>query len=412
MNKFDERLIALDSELVSIIKDFFLLPSLTWSKETMHDFLTNQEKGNTTLPKVTYAKIDNGNTLKKLSAFLDKLGKENSPAINFLRDTAQSYIYSGSIIKGVGTDDVSRFSKKLYGSPKDKISGYKRRNVDIARYLLRVVRDYQNLLTEDPLIYSADELAKLLLQRITTYIPADKSPIAVTVDDQITARATAGPNYVKIRKGASFSQNDLNQLFHHEVMIHTLTYINGRSQPFLKTLGYNSPRTTATQEGLAVFAEYISLSIELVRMKRIALRIIAIDKAERGADFIDLFRYFIENGQNNEESYYSAMRIFRGGKPEGGIVFYKDNVYLKGLIEVGSFLKHAMHKGFVHDISLLFCGKLTTNDVLLLKPLYKSGHIVDPAYMPSWAKNSSELATHLALNDLAERFGMRRAFFF
>lgn len=412
MNKFDERLIALDSELVSIIKDFFLLPSLTWSKETMHDFLTNQEKGNTTLPKVTYAKIDNGDTLKKLSAFLDKLGKENSPAINFLRDTAQSYIYSGSIIKGVGTDDVSRFSKKLYGSPKDKISGYKRRNVDIARYLLRVVRDYQNLLTEDPLIYSADELAKLLLQRITTYIPADKSPIAVTVDDQITARATAGPNYVKIRKGASFSQNDLNQLFHHEVMIHTLTYINGRSQPFLKTLGYNSPRTTATQEGLAVFAEYISLSIELVRMKRIALRIIAIDKAERGADFIDLFRYFIENGQNNEESYYSAMRIFRGGKPEGGIVFYKDNVYLKGLIEVGSFLKHAMHKGFVHDISLLFCGKLTTNDVLLLKPLYKSGHIVDPAYMPSWAKNSSELATHLALNDLAERFGMRRAFFF
>jgi uncharacterized protein (TIGR02421 family) len=412
MNKFDERLIDLDNELVSIIKDFFLLPTLTWSKETMQDFLRNQEKGNTILPKVTYNKIDNSDTLKKLSSFLNKLGKENSPAINFLRETAQSYIYSGSIIKGVGTDDVSKFSKKLYGSPKDKISGYKRRNVDIARYLLRVVREYQNVLTEEPMIYSAEELAKLLLQRIATCIPAEKSPIAVTVDDQITARATAGPNYVKIRKGASFSQNDLDQLFHHEVMIHTLTYINGRSQPFLKTLGYNSPRTTATQEGLAVFAEYISLSIELVRMKRIALRIIAIDKAERGADFIDLFRYFIENGQNNEESYYSAMRIFRGGKPEGGIVFYKDNVYLKGLIEVGSFLKHAMHKGFVHDIALLFCGKLTTNDVLLLKPLYKSGHIVDPAYMPSWAKNSSELATHLALNDLAERFGMRRAFFF
>lgn len=272
---------------------------------------------------------------------------------------------------------------------------------------MRVVRSYQSVLTEEPLIYSAEELAKLLLERITKIIPADKTPISVTVDDQITARATAGSSYVKIRKGASFSQNDLEQLFHHEVMIHTLTYINGRNQPFLKILGYNSPRTTATQEGLAVFAEYISLSIELIRIKRIALRIIAIDKAESGADFIELFKYFKENGQNNEESYYSAMRILRGGKPEGGIVFYKDNVYLKGLIEVGSFLKRAMHNGFVHDISLLFCGKLTTHDVVLLKPLYESGHISDPTYMPIWAKNSSELATHLALNDLAESFGMK-----
>lgn len=126
MNKFDERLIALDNELVSIIKDFFLLPNLTWSKETMQNFLINQEKGNTILPKVTYNKIDNSDIIKRLSSFLDKLGKENSPAINFLRDTAQSYVYSASIVKGVGTDDVSKFSKKLYGSPKDKIAGYKK----------------------------------------------------------------------------------------------------------------------------------------------------------------------------------------------------------------------------------------------------------------------------------------------
>ena len=228
--------------------------------------------------------------------------------------------------------------------------------------------------------------------------------IDVTIDEDITARATAGPNYVKIRRGARYNDNDLQQLFHHEVMIHSLTYLNGRRQPVLKTLGYNAPRTTATQEGLAVFAEYISSSIELARLKRVALRIIAIDLAEQGADLRDLYLFFQKHGQTEEESYYSAMRIFRGGAASGGIIFYKDNVYLRGFIEVGAFLKRTMHEGLIHDIALLFCGKLTTSDVVKLKQAAEDGLIIDPPFIPHWAKASSELAAHLAINDLTEKF--------
>ncbi len=394
----------LDEELVLIIEDFLLLSPLSWSKETMNSFLKNADNKNPNLPEIEYPKVDYTQKINRLTTYIKKLGKDNHPAIEFLRDTAKSYYDAYRILQGVGTKDVTEFSKHLYGSPRDTLPGYGRNNVKVAQYFLRVVEDYRFTLNEEPMIYPDGRFKKLLQKRVEESIDPSTDPINITVDDTISARAAAGSNYVKIRKGESFSKNDLEQLFHHEVMVHTLTYVNGRKQPLLKTLGYNAPRTTATQEGLAVFAEYITLSIELVRLKRIAQRIIAIDMAENGADFIDLFKFFKEHGQNNEESYYSSMRIFRGGKPEGGIVFYKDNVYLRGLIEVGSFFKHAMHRGFIHDIALIFCGKLTTKDVMLLKPLAEEGKIIDPAYMPDWAKNNSGLAAHLAINDLTERF--------
>jgi hypothetical protein len=169
-------------------------------------------------------------------------------------------------------------------------------------------------------------------------------------------------------------------------------------------LGYSAPRVTAIQEGLATFSEYINFSIDLVRLRRIALRIIALQKAEQGADFIDIFRFFRKAGQNDEESYLSSMRIFRGGVAEGGVVFYKDNVYLKGLIEVEAFLKRAMHNGRLRNTDLLFAGKLTTDDVEDFIQLDGDEYVALPAYLPRWMQKREALAAHLAFNDLTERF--------
>ena len=66
---------------------------------------------------------------------------------------------------------------------------------------------------------------------------------------------------------------DIHQLIQHEGFVHMLTAINGRSQPNLGSLGLNAPRTTRSQEGLATFGELITRSIDLGRLRRIALRI-------------------------------------------------------------------------------------------------------------------------------------------
>lgn len=400
-------IIALDRELVAIIRDFLILGPLSWSKEAGREFLKQAARGNLILPKVDYAPGDHSEKIAALVGYTQRLRRDDHPAIVFLRETALSYLHAYHLLAGVGTKAVSEYSRQLYGAPGDAIYGYKRTNLDVAQYFLRVAEQYHPAMEPEPLIYTAARMRSVLLKRIGESIDLARDPIAVTVDDKIAARATAGPNYVKLRKGTRYSEPDLLQLLHHEVFTHTLTYVNGRKQPVLSCLGYAAPRTTATQEGLAVFSEYINHSIELVRLKRLALRIVAIDMAERGADLIELFRFFGEHGQDTEESYFSAMRILRGGYPQGGIVFYKDTIYLSGLIAVEGFLKRKMHTGMVHDIALLFAGKLTVGDVDTLHPLREEGFVTEPAYLPRWAKRSGELAAHLAVGDLTERFRLR-----
>lgn len=402
-----DRIADLDRELVSIVRDFLILGPLSWPMDVQRAFLKGAEKGKFVMPKVEYPKVDYREKITALTAFIKKITRDSHPAIDFLIDTAESYLSAYILLQNVGTPQVTEQSKILYGSPSETVKGYKLRNIDVARYFLRVVSQYHGEITNEPLIYSAAQFQKVLQKLVAEHIDLQKDPIEIRVDDNITARATAGPNYVKVRKAARFSEADLLQLLHHEVLTHTLTYINGRKQPVLTCMGYSAPRITATQEGLAVFSEYINLSVELVRLKRIALRILAIDMAENKADLVDLFRFFKGNGQDDEESYYSAMRILRGGQPTGGIIFYKDNVYLRGLIEVAGFLKQAMHHGMVHDINILFAGKMTTADVARLHPLIDEGYIVPSAYIPRWAARSGELAAHLAFNDLTERFKMK-----
>ena len=73
-------------------------------------------------------------------------------------------------------------------------------------------------------------------------------------------------------------------------------------------------------------------------------------------------------------------------------------------MEIEAFLKRAMHKGNVHNMAILFAGKLATKDVPLLTELQAAGLVQEPTYLPAWIKKQGELAAHLAFNDITERF--------
>jgi len=398
------RVTELDRELVAIIRGFLILGPLSWSVHVQKEFLAGAANNRLELPKISYAKIDYSTQISALIKYIKKLGTDAHPAINFLRKNAESYLDAYYILAGVGTSAVTEFSKKLYGSPSDILAGYNRRNIGIARYFLRVVKDFKIENSPERNLYTATQFRDLMQAEVEKNIDTKTDRVTITVDANINARAAAGPDYVKIREGAIFTDADLDQLLNHEVLTHTLTYINGRRQPVLSCLGYSAPRVTAIQEGLATFSEYINFSIDLVRLCRIALRIIALREAEKGADFIDIFKFFRKAGQDDEESYLSAMRIFRGGAAEGGIIFYKDNVYLSGLIEVEAFMKRAMHNGQLRETDLLFAGKLTTDDVEDFFQFDTEGYIEMPKYLPKWMQKREALAAHLAFNDLTERF--------
>ena len=79
-------------------------------------------------------------------------------------------------------------------------------------------------------------------------------------------------------------------------------------------------------------------------MKRISLRIEAVAMALDGADFIEVFRYFLDAGQTPEDSFASAQRVFRGVPTTGGAAFTKDTVYLRGLVGVHTFFRWALRQ--------------------------------------------------------------------
>ena len=57
-----------------------------------------------------------------------------------------------------------------------------------------------------------------------------------------------------------------------------------------------------------------------------------------GADFIEVFKFFVKKNNSKNQAFESARRVFRGGLLTGGAPFTKDIVYLDGLIRVYNFL--------------------------------------------------------------------------
>ncbi|MEO5962970.1 MAG: tyrosine/phenylalanine carboxypeptidase domain-containing protein, partial [Thermomonas sp.] len=151
------------------------------------------------------------------------------------------------------------------------------------------------------------------------------------------------------------------------------------------------------------FAEQITGSIDIERMKRVSLRIEAVAMALDGADFMQVFQYFLDAGQVPTESFTSAQRVFRGVPTTGGDAFTKDTVYLRGLIGVHTFFRWALKQRKLRLCRMLFAGKMTLADVQRFEPLFDSGDLVGPRWLPQWVERANGLAGMLAFSLFANR---------
>jgi len=93
------------------------------------------------------------------------------------------------------------------------------------------------------------------------------------------------------------------------------------------------------------FSEIISGTIELDRLRRLADRVFAIQMAIEGADFLEVYGYFLERTGNPDQSFENARRVFRGGVITGGAPFTKDVVYLFGLLQVSNAIRAIFSAG-------------------------------------------------------------------
>ena len=306
-------------------------------------------------------------------------------------------------VAGIGTPEFTRCSTLLYGRPDTLYRSQDVTNVESAREMLAISDELvgDSKLPPIPFDIPAEDFARRLRERIGPLFTDDE--VKVVLDPALPSKATACSKRITLRATALFSKRDLEQLTEHEAFIHTLTSLNGRHQPYLQVLGLGSPRTTRTQEGLATFAEIITGAIDISRLRRIALRVVMVEQALDGADFIEVFRGFLDGGQSEVESYRSAARIFRGGDPRGGICFTKDGAYLEGVMLIHVFIRKVLQQGRGDLLPMLFCGRVTTADVITLAPFRDSGLIAPSRYVPPWARDPQRVLSIMAFSAAAQR---------
>jgi uncharacterized protein (TIGR02421 family) len=398
---------ALDKRLLAAVRGINILATVSWPASLEDRMIEEYGRGQYTLPEITYKRPDLSEARKELAAIESEAGDGN-PLGEYLRRTAESWRIAAEMLEAVGTEGVTAPSIQLYGRPGDAIPGSDRSNLDAARYFVELSDELGADLNDDDI--STNIPAETLRADLAKTLDEFFGPglIAVEVDNDLTAKAAAGATRIRLRGGTRFNQYDRHQLLNHEAYVHSLTALNGRAQPVLASLARTSPRVTATQEGLAVFAELMSGAIDIARLKRISLRILAIDMALNGADFVEVYRYFNRCGQSVADSFHSTQRVFRGVPLTGGAAFAKDNVYLSGLLDVHTFFRWALKERRMDLLRYLFAGKLTLHDVMTLEPYFTSGAIVPPRWLPPWMQHVHGLAGKLAFSLFINRVRMSK----
>lgn len=404
-----QELAALDRRLVLAAKPIRLLSAVSWPARIQTEFLDRWRHGRVGLPHVEYPRVDHSGTRDEIEAVQEAAHVYGDhPVADYIWRTAESLDVATRLLDALGTAEVTEHSIRLFGKPGDLLPGSEVHNIDAARHFISLADELSQELAAQEADYclSAEVLQQELQEQITRFFVHHK--VRVEIDPNLMAKAAAGPTRIRLRSATAFSEYDRHQLLEHEAFVHSLTALNGREQDNLPTLGINAPRITATQEGLATFAELITGAIDIGRMKRISMRIIAIDMALKGADFIDVFKYFLDSGQTEADSFTSTQRVFRGVPLSGGAAFTKDTVYLHGLLSVHTFFRWALKNSRLKLIRYLFAGKLALHDVIALEPYFDSGWLKPPLYIPHWISRANGLAGMLAFSLFANRIRLDR----
>jgi uncharacterized protein (TIGR02421 family) len=398
---------ALDARLVEAVRGIRLLDALSWPVHAQERFLGDWRVGRIALPKIEYRHDD----FTEVRAELDAIAKSadaDHPIGRYLQLTAESWRIATRLLDVAGSHRVTAYSTRLFGRPSELLPGDGPTNLDAAAHFISLADELdQELRSVEPeSVISAEQVQAELQPAIDAFFTGHK--VKVELDANLISKAAASPTRIRIRTNTGFSDYDRNQLLMHEAFVHTLTGLNGREQPLLKSMARSAPRTTATQEGLATLAEMMSGSMDIERMKRISLRIVAIDKAIAGADFVEIFRYFLAEGQNEADSFTSAQRVFRGVPLSGGAAFTKDTVYLHGLLSCHTFFRWCLRHRSLARARQLFAGKMALEDVFALESCFASGAIAAPLYLPPWVQRANGLAGMLAFSLFANKIRLDR----
>jgi uncharacterized protein (TIGR02421 family) len=441
--EINQRISAAAQALREAEQPLRILGLLAWPLEVRQRFL---EQGGREMPRVAYPPADT-RAVDEALAHARPLIDQAGPAREWLSRTADRIGTASRMLRHLGEPEFHACSVQLYGAPDAVLADAGRSPLDLARRLRKIIDGMSHIDLGAPAAASAtaDDVARRMSAAVHKFF-GDEAP-AIEVVDNLSANATAGPDRIRIRSTARFTDRDVEQLVHHEAGIHVATGLNGRHQTELPILASSHPGTTRTQEGLAVFSEFITGCMDVDRLSRLTDRVLGIHMAAEGADFLEVYRYFLGRAEDSQApsiastdpgmttggdmgpaglgaigmgkvsgaehdlamrkvAFEQARRVFRGGVLSGGAPFTKDIVYLDGLLRVHDFLRSVVAAGRADLLMLLFCGKLDLDDIPVLCELAELGLLKPPKFLPPWAADRRFLVSYLAYSGFLGRVRM------
>jgi uncharacterized protein (TIGR02421 family) len=392
-----ESLRSLSEALCRAQRPVRIVRSLSWERSVHERFLLHRGRE---LPRPAYPPLgfEPAKKIQELRDLRRKIGGGNG-AEELLRGVCDQTIAAVRLLAARGTKEFYRHSVDLFGHPRDEFaeSSEELQNLEIARYWAgrpRARRERPSL--------SAEECASRIRAIVS---PVLGERCEVKLSHGLAAYAAAGPHTIAVRADASFTPRQARALAHHEGLWHVLTAQNGLSQPILSVLSVGLRGYSESQEGGGIVSEFLTGNVTNDRFIELAERTLAIDRAARGADYLDVF-WDLASRWGEQKACHLAERVFRGGVLTGGAPFTKDAVYQRGYCRVFNFLRAALDRRDEDLVLAFFAGKMSVDDAPRVRALMEEGIVARPRFLPGWWRNRDRLFAQVTHSMTLNRFSM------
>ncbi|HSW71508.1 MAG TPA: flavohemoglobin expression-modulating QEGLA motif protein [Gammaproteobacteria bacterium] len=405
----------LSESIVKAQKPIRILDALKWNSEIKEYFFKHHFKK---LPPITEDYYLQKNpleydTAKKIEEFREiernirrYLGQYSGVG-SIMQRMCHEYCRVIEMLKARGTPQFTEISQELYGSAEDAFHAGAPTLKDLANLVTTTLSNIEDQVVtkDDEKKFSSQDTVRILSKKLARYFT--EQTVRVELSDGIIADASAGAERIKIHSSVNFSKREIRILEIHEGWVHLGTTINGLNQPICTFLSKGPPSSTITQEGLGIITEIFTFSSYPSRVKRLTNRIIAVNMAEEGANFLDVFNFYREQGMDPDSSYSATTRVFRGSTPDGG-PFTKDLSYSKGFILIYNYIRLAVQRGLLKQIPMLFLGKTTLEDLHILSDLVDEGIVTPPKFMPPQFRDMAALSAWMCYSLFLNRLNLQQ----
>lgn len=272
------------------------------------------------------------------------------------RTTINAYATKIDMLTHVGTPQFLYNSLRYYGEPS-------KQDIKNALFLLHAACYDDSI--EGRQLYQPNEALYFFKEAANEYGLNCK----IRLSSNIVAKAMVdnSKKTLFINRNISLSKDEIESLVYHELGVHMVTTMNACSQP-LQIFKLGLPGNTYTQEGLAIFSEYLSGNMSLDRLKQLALRVVVVNMMVEGSSFSSTFHYLLdEYNLSTDFAFTLCLRAYRGGG------FTKDYLYLAGFRDIAALYRDK-------DLSPLLVGKTGLKHLDIIASLIERGWVKEPIY--------------------------------